>query len=369
MNETSKELNILTRAGYIGVQLDVENKFTDFKFRNEDIVNVSLSDMNDKQTYSEDATVLFYLDKNSVSPDSLTPSDMANMMKKFEKVQTVIIPGWLVDFAEHSNDGFSFNPIKFLRARLGNRSTIASTLAEALEKGRLSATEKGYYVQEESLDVLYGLLSAVRKGETIDDKLIEAVLNVSVSYKSLSGTTRQIKLAETPIIKGELLDVLVNYKNEQKGKIVLKQFGAIVQGILETSEFRKYVKKKYSDTDDFENYTLALVEARLLCFESGIEVKENYGENEVPYIDALEKVTGTKIDGLSSANDSDRPLREHINILFEMVNNNETGPKDKAIALADLLQLFAIDVQEIDITKILTNSDEVKNIKAILSAA
>ncbi len=369
VNNIEKGLNVLTRSGYIGVQLDVENKFSDFKFRNEDIVNVSLSDMNDKQTYSENATVLFYLDKNSVSPDSLTPSDMANMMKRFEKVQTVIIPGWLVDFAEHSNDGFSFNPVKFLRARLGNRSTIASTIAEALEKGRLSATEKGYYVQEESLDVLYGLLSAVRKGETIDDKLIEAVLNVSVSYKSLSGTTRQIKLAETPIIKGELLDVLVNYKNEQKGKIVLKQFGAIVQGILETSEFRKYVKKKYSDTDDFENYTLALVEARLLCFESGIEVKENYGENEVPYIDALEKVTGTKIDGLSSANDSDRPLREHINILFEMVNNNETGPKDKATALADLLQLFAIDVQEIDITKILTNSDEVKNIKAILSAA
>lgn len=369
VNNIEKGLNVLTRSGYIGVQLDVENKFSDFKFRNEDVVNVSLSDMNDKQTYSEDATVLFYLDKNSVSPDSLTPSDMANMMKRFEKVQTVIIPGWLVDFAEHSNDGFSFNPVKFLRARLGNRSTIASTIAEALEKGRLSATEKGYYVQEESLDVLYGLLSAVRKGETIDDKLIEAVLNVFVSYKSLSGTTRQIKLAETPIIKGELLDVLVNYKNEQKWKIVLKQFGAIVQGILETSEFRKYVKKKYSDTDDFENYTLALVEARLLCFESGIEVKENYGENEVPYIDALEKVTGTKIDGLSSANDSDRPLREHINILFEMVNNNETGPKDKATALADLLQLFAIDVQEIDITKILTNSDEVKNIKAILSAA
>ena len=369
VNNIEKGLNVLTRSGYIGVQLDIENKFSDFKFRNEDIVNVSLSDMNDKQTYSEEATVLFYLDKNSVSPDSLTPSDMANMMKKFEKVQTVIIPGWLVDFAEHSNDGFSFNPVKFLRARLGNRSTIASTIAEALEKGRLSATEKGYYVQEESLDVLYGLLSTVRKGETVNDKLIEAVLNVSVSYKSLSGTTRQIKLAETPIIKGELLDVLVNYKNEQKGKIVLKQFSAIVQGILETSEFRKYVKKKYFDTDDFENYTLALVEARLLCFESGIEVKENYGENEVPYIDTLEKVTGTKIDGLSSTNDSDRPLREHINILFEMVNNNETGPQDKAIALADLLQLFAIDVQEIDITKILTNSDEVKNIKAILSAA
>ena len=242
-------------------------------------------------------------------------------------------------------------------------------MAEALEKGRLSATEKGYYVQEESLDVLYRLLSAVRKGENVDDKLIEEVLNVSVSYKSLSGAIRQIKLAETPIVKGELLDVLVNYKNEQKGKIVLKQFGAVVQGILETSEFKKYVKKKYSDTDDFENYTLALVEARLLCLESGIEVKENYGENEVPYIDGLEKVTGTKIDGLSSANDSDRPLREHINILFEIVNNNETGPRDKALALADLLQLFAIDVQEIDITKILTNSDEVKNIKAILSAA
>ena len=369
VNNIEKELNVLTRSGYIGVQLDIENKFSDFKFRDEDIVNVSLSDMNDKQTYSEEATVLFYLDKNSVSPDSLTPSDMANMMKKFEKVQTVIIPGWLVDFAEHSNDGFSFNPVKFLRARLGNRSTIASTIAEALEKGRLSATEKGYYVQEESLDVLYGLLSAVRKGETVNDKLIEAVLNVSVSYKSLSGTTRQIKLAETPIIKGELLDVLVNYKNEQKGKIVLKQFSAIVQGILETSEFRKYVKKKYSDTDDFENYTLALVEARLLCFESGIEVKENYGENEVPYIDALEKVTGTKIDGLSSANDSDRPLREHINILFEIVNNNETNPQDKAIALADLLQLFAIDVPEIDLAQILTNGEEVQNIKAILSAA
>ena len=369
VNNIEKGLNVLTRSGYIGVQLDVENKFSNFKFRNEDIVNVSLSDMNDKQTYSEDATVLFYLDKNSVSPDSLTPFDMANMMKKFEKVQAVIIPGWLVDFAEHSNDGFSFNPVKFLRARLGNRSTIASTLAEALEKGRLSATEKGYYVQDESLDVLYGLLSAVRKGENVDDKLIEAALNISVSYKSLSGVTRQIKLAETPIVKGELLDVLVNYKNEQKGKIVLKQFGAILQGILETSEFRKYVKKKYSDTDDFENYTLALVEARLLCFETGTEVKGNYGKDEVPYIDALGKVAGTKIDGLSSANDSDRPLREHINILFEMVNNNETGPQDKAIALADLLQLLAMDVAEIDLAQILTNGEQIQNIRAILSAA
>ena len=114
---------------------------------------------------------------------------------------------------------------------------------------------------------------------------------------------------------------------------------------------------------------MALVEARLLCFETGVEVKEVYGENEVPYIDALEKVTGTKIDGLSSANDSDRPLREHINILFETVNNNETNPQDKAVALADLLQLFAIDVPEIDLAQILTNGEEMQNIKAILSAA
>lgn len=363
-----KALNVLTRSGYIGVQLDTENKMSDFNFRNEDIVNVTLSDINDKQTYPEDATVLFYLDKNSVSPDSLMPSDIANMMKRFEKVQTVIIPGWLVDFAEHSDDGFSFNPVKFLRARLGNRSRIAATLTEAADIGRLAATEKGYYVQRENLNILYKLLSAVRKGEIIDDKLIEDVLNVSVSYKSLSGATRQIKLAESPIVKGELLDVLINYKNEQKGKIVLKQFGAIIQGILETSEFKKYVKRKYSNTDDFENYALALVEARLLCFEFGAEVKETYGEDEIPYIKSLEKVAGVTIDGLSDT-DSNRPLREQINVLFETVNNSETKPQDKAIALADLLQLLAIDMPEVNIAQVLMNGDEIQNIRAILSAA
>ena len=363
-----KVLNTLTRSAYIGVQLDTENKMSDFKFKNEDIVNVTLSDMSDKRTYSEDATVLFYIDKNAISPDSIMPSYMANVMKKFEKVQTVIIPGWLVDFAEHSDDGFSFNPVKFLRARLGNRSRIAATLAEAMDMGRLAAAEKGYYVQGESLNILYKLLSAVRKGEIIDDNLLEELLNISVSYKSLSGKIRQIKLAETPIVKGELLDVLINYKNESKGKIVLKQFSAIVQGILETSEFKKYVKREYSNTDDFENYALALVEARLLCFESGIEVEEKYSEDEVPYIKALEKVTGVKINGLSDT-DSDRPLREQINILFETVNNTETKPQAKALALADLLQLLAVDVPEVDIAQILTNSDEVKNIRAILSAA
>ena len=361
-----KGLNILTRSGYIGVQFDTENKISDFKFQNEDIVNVSLSGINDKQTYPEDATILFYLDKNSVLPDSITPSDMADIMKRFEKAQTVIMPGWLVDFAENSSVGF--DPVKFLRKRLGNRSRIAASLAEALEKGRLDATEKGYYVQGESLNVLYRLISAVRKSEIVDDKLIEEALNISVIYKSLSGKTREIKLAETPIVKGELLDVLINYKNEQKGKIVLKQFGAIIQGILETSEFRKYVKKKYSDMNDFENYTLALFEARLLCFEAGIEVQETYGEDEVPYIKALEKVAGVKVNGLSDT-DSDRPLREQINILFETVNNPETKPQAKALALADLLQLLAIDVPEIDIAQILTNSEEVQNIKAILSAA
>ena len=278
------------------------------------------------------------------------------------------MPGWLVDFAENSSVGF--DPVRFLRKRLGNRSRIAATLAEATNKGRLDATEKGYYVQGENLNILYKLLSAVRKGEYVDDKLIDEALNVSVSYKSLSGKIREIKLAETPIVKGELLDVLVNYRNEQQGRIVLKQFGAIVQGILETSEFKKYVNRKYSDTDDFENYTLALVEARLLCFESGVEVAETYGEDEVPYLKALEKVAGVTIDGLSyNDTDGNRLLREQINVLFATVNNSETSPQDKALALADLLQLLAMDVSEIDITKILTNSDEMKNIKAILSAA
>ena len=366
VNNIDKVLNSLTRCGYIGVQFDTENKMSDFKFKNEDIVNVTLSDVNDKQTYPEDATVLFYVDKNSISPDSIMPADMANIIKRFEKAQTIIMPGWLIDFAENSNEGF--NPVKFLRARLGNRSRIAATLAEAVEKGRLDATEKGYYAQEESLDILYKLLSAIRKGESVDDKLIEEVLNVSVSYKSLSGKTREIKLAETPIVKGELLDVLINYKNEAKGKIVLKQFGAIAQGILETSEFKKYVKRKYSNTDDFENYALALVEARLLCFESGVEVKETYSEEEVPYIKSLEKVAGVKIDGLYDT-DNDRSLREQINILFETVNNPETKPQAKALALADLLQLLAIDVHEINIAQIFTNSDEIQNIRAILSAA
>ncbi|MBR3628474.1 MAG: hypothetical protein IKN42_06480 [Elusimicrobia bacterium] len=365
--KVQKGLNVLTRSGYIGVQLDAENKFSDFNFKNEDIVNVSLSDMADKRTYPEDATILFYVDKNSISPDSIIPSDVADIIKRFEKAQTVIMPGWLVDFAEHSSVGF--DPVKFLRKRLGNRSRIAATLAEALEKGRFDAAEKGYYVQGESLDVLYRLISAVRKSEIVDDKLIEEALNVSVFYKSLSGTTREIKLAETPIVKGELLDVLINYKNEQKGKIVLNQFGAIIQGILETTEFRKYVKKKYSDMNDFENYTLALFEARLLCFETGIEVQEIYGEDEVPYIKALEKIAGVKIDGLSYDKSDDRPLREVINILFEIVNNHETKPQEKALALADLLQILAIDVPEIDIAQVLTNSEELKNIRAVLSAA
>ncbi len=368
VKKTEKVLNTITRSGYIGIHLDKENKMSDFKFKNEDIVNVTFADMNDIQSYPKDATVLFYLDKNSVSPDSIMPSDMANIIKRFEKVKTVIIPGWLVDFAEHSNDGFSFNPAKFLRARLGNRSRIASSLSEALEKGRFASIEKGYYVQEESLDICYKLLSAVRKGEPVDDKLIEEILNVSVSYKSLAGKTREIKLAETPIIKGELLDVLINYKNEQEGKIVLKQFSAIVQGILENSEFKKYVKREYSNSDDFENYALALVEARLLCLDAGIEVKKTYGKDEVPYIDALEKVAGVKIDGLSDTNNN-RPLREQINILFGTINDIETKPQDKALALADLLQLLAVDVPEIDITQILINREEVKNIKAILSAA
>lgn len=360
-------LNVLTRSGYIGVQLDTENKFSDFKFKNEDIVNVSLSDMADKKTYPKDATILFYLDKNSVSPDSITPSDMADVMKRFENVQTVIMPGWLVDFAENSNTGF--DPVRFLRKRLGNRSRVAATLAEALEKGRLDAIEKGYYIEGESLDILYRLLSAVRKADIVDDKLIEEALNVVVSYKSLSGKTKEIKLAETPVIKGELLDILINYKNEQKGKIVLKQFGSTVQGILETSEFKKYVKKKYSDTDDFENYALALVEARLACFEAGVEVEKTYGEEEVPYIKSLEKVAGVKIDGLTYDKDSDRPLREQINILFAAVNNPEIKPQDKALALADLLQLFAVDVREINFAQIFTNSEEIQNIRAILSAA
>ena len=363
-----KTLNTLTRSGYIGVQLDTGNKMSDFKFKNEDIVSVTLSDMSDMMTYPEDATILFYVDKNAISPDSIMPSDIADMIKRFEKAQTIIIPGWLVDFAEHSDDGFSFNPVKFLRARLGNRSRIAATLTEAVDMGRLAATEKGYYVREEGLNILYKLLSAIRKGEVINDNLIEAVLNVSVSYKSLSGKTREIKLAETPIVKGELLDILINYKNEQKGKIVLKQFGAIVQGILETSEFKKYVKREYSNTDDFENYALALVEARLLCFESGIEVKEFYSEDEVPYIKELEKVAGVTIDGLSDT-DSDRSLREQINVLFETVNDSETKPQDKALALADLLQLLAMDMPEINIAQVLTNGEEIQNIKAILSAA
>ncbi|MBO7611545.1 MAG: hypothetical protein J6T23_04955 [Elusimicrobia bacterium] len=363
-----KALNVLTRSGYIGVQFDTENKMSDFNFKNEDIVNVMLSDMNDKRTYPEDATILFYVDKNAISPDSIIPSDVADVIKRFEKAQTIIMPGWLVDFAEHSDDGFSFNPVKFLRARLGNRSRIAATLTEAVDKGRLDAAEKGYYVQGENINIFYKLLSAIRKGESVDNKLLEEALNVSVSYKSLSGATREIKLAETPIVKGELLNVLINYKNEQKGQIVLKQFGAIIQGILETSEFKKYVKKEYSNTDDFENYALALVEARLLCFESGVEVEELYREEEVPYIKALEQVAGVEIDGLSDT-DSNRHLREQINILFETVNNSETKPQDKALALADLLQLLAIDVPEVNIAQILTNGEEIQNIKAILSAA
>ena len=51
------------------------------------------------------------------------------------------------------------------------------------------------------------------------------------------------------------------------------------------------------------------------------------------------------------------------------MNDSETKPQDKALALADLLQLLAIDMPEVNIAQILTNGEEIQNIRAILSAA
>ena len=64
-----------------------------------------------------------------------------------------------------------------------------------------------------------------------------------VYHQSLSGKIINTKLADSPIVSGTLLKVLVNYKNEDNGQIALRQFEGIIQGILETVEFKMHIKR------------------------------------------------------------------------------------------------------------------------------
>lgn len=135
--------------------------------------------------------------------------------------------------------------------------------------------------------------------------------------------------------KGELFEFLINYKKENKGKIVFRQSDGVLQGILETSEFKKYVKRKYY---------------------------------EFPHIQDLENTDGESDNDLLYDND-DIISREQINILFETINNPIAKPQDKAIALARLLQLFAVDVPKIDTERVMTSDEELQNIRAVLAAS
>lgn len=361
------KLNSLTRSGYIGVQLSGNNKINDFNFKDIDITEIILSGINDKRTFPEDATVLFYLDKNSISQDAITPSNIENLMQRFKNAKTVIMPGWLIDISKNSSIGF--NPIEFLRERIAKIRPIAATLGEALNMGRIDAISKGYYMEGKDINSLYKILNAMRSG-AIDDATLENTLNMTVYHESLSGKTISTKLADSPIIKGELLNILTDY-NQEQGPIALRQFEGIVQGILETTEFKLHIKKEYINKEDFENYAIALVEARLACIAGGIDVSNDDISDRVPYLSALEKVTGLKIDGISydKNGEPDLPMREHINVLFGVINNSETEPKDRALALADLLRLLALGAPEIKVYSLITKRSEVRNVRAILAAA
>lgn len=368
VKEIKTALNRLTRYGYIGIQLHESNKITDFDFKGIDITNVTLSNINDKRIHPENSTVLLYIDKNSISHESIAPSDIENIIKRFENAETIIMPGWLIDISKNSSTGF--NPIEFLRARLG-RNNIASTIGEALNKGRIDAIGKGYYLEATSVDTFYKILISLRKGENIEDGLNFA-LNTMVYHQSLSGKIINTKLADSPIVSGTLLKVLVNYKNEDNGQIALRQFEGIIQGILETVEFKMHIKKEYINRDDFENHALALFEAKLACFEAGIEITDTDTSSDgIPYYKALERLAGTSIEGFgyNKNNEETLPMREHINVLFGVVNDSETTPQDKALALADLLKLLTLAAHEIKITDVFTNRTEVRSIQAILSAA
>lgn len=363
------ELNRLTRAGYIGVQLDADNKITEFNFKGIDITNIVLAGINDGRTYPEDAAVLFYVDKNTISPDSIVPSDISNVIKRFEKARTVIMPGWLIDFAKNANTGF--DPAQFLRARLGIKNRIAATPAEAFGKGRIDAISKGYYLQEEELNRLCKTLLSVRNAEIAGPAFFENALDMTVYYKSLSGRVISLKLSETPLVKGELARILLDYNNHKQGGIAVKQFEGIMQGILETTEFKNHIKKKYSNTGDFENHALALAEARLACLAGGIEVTAADSADGIPYVKALEKLAGKNTERFAYDKEgfADLTVREQINLLFGEINDPDTKSRERALALTGLLRLFALDVPEIKVTALFTNPDEVRNIQAILSAA
>lgn len=133
--------------------------------------------------------------------------------------------------------------------------------------------------------------------------------------------------------KGELFEFLINYKKENKGKIVFRQSGGILQGILETSAFKEYIKRKYY---------------------------------EFPYIQDLENTEGESDNDLYN---DDIISRDQLNLLFETINNPTAKPQDKAIVIAKLLQLFAVDVPEIDTERVMTSDEELQNIRAMLVAS
>lgn len=361
-------LNALTRSAYIGVQLDDGNKITDFNFQGIGVTNIILSGINDKRTHPDNAAVMLSVDKNSVSYDSISPADIANVIKNFENAKTVIMPGWLIDAAKNSTPGFNFTA--FLRARLGGRNALAATVQDALNKGRIDAIAKGYYLEEDSAEVFYKALISARSGKETDYAL-NIALNTTIYHKSLSGRTVSTKLADAPIVSGILLQTLANYKNDEKGPIALKQFDGIMQGILETTEFKTHIKKEYSNREDFENHALALFEARFACLQAGIEVTPADVSDGVPYFKALEKLAGKTITGFGyTKNGEDSlPVREHINVLFGALDDPETSAQDRALALADILKLLAVAAPEIKVTEMFTNRTEVNNIRAILSAA
>ena len=74
------------------------------------------------------------------------------------------MPGWLIDISKNSSTGF--NPIEFLRTRLA-RNNIASTIGEALNKGRIDAIGKGYYLEATSVDTFIKFLYLSEKARIL----------------------------------------------------------------------------------------------------------------------------------------------------------------------------------------------------------
>ena len=66
---------------------------------------------------------------------------------------------------------------------------------------------------------------------------------------------------------------------------------------------------------------MALFEAKLACFEAGIEITDTDTSSDgIPYYKALERLAGTSIEGFgyNKNNEETLPMREHINVLLEL---------------------------------------------------